>query len=89
MKDKFEVGDIITAYHKGWWEVIDTFDHKYNLGAGDIIVPQVRYKNLFSNRVYTCASAFCKHVTMESVQEMIKQDVAKYDKIIQYLKTKG
>lgn len=85
MKAEFKVGDIITTYHKGWWQVIEVFDLKYNLGSKEGVTPQLKYKNLFNSRIDSCARAFCRHVTMESVQEMIKKDVEKYDKIIQYL----
>lgn len=81
--DDIKVGDIITAYHKGYHRVVDIYDTtNYAL----IKIPQIKYKQVlnsqFTNKgngiTRSCHSGYCKKVTTESITKWAEEQAAFY-----------
>lgn len=80
--DDIKVGDIITAYHKGYHRVVELYNHP-NYPK---ILPQIKYRQVLNSqfttkgndRLNSCAAGFCKKVTAESITKWAEEQAAFY-----------
>jgi hypothetical protein len=83
-----KVGDLITAYHKGYWRVTKITPRRYGENdlkpegakAGDEYDPLFTYEKVLSadfkpcrKVAEECDASYCKKVTKEQLDKMIQQ----------------
>jgi hypothetical protein len=81
--DQIQIGDIITAYHKGYHKVTHLFDLNSYTGK---TIPQIQYRQILNSNFTTkgngrsnsCAASFCKKVTKESITKWAQEQADFY-----------